>query len=174
MKKRLSAVLALLIFGNLGVYGDAISQTIVSTKHNKYMSIQDIADIQVGLGSIMMEFGERFYIAYYAAKARNWKLADYQIHEIIEAQEIAEVTRPEYKKQLKDFEDTHLTRLRESIKKQNWNGFRKHFDKTLKACNACHEANEHGYIKYILPKEPPKYLNLETNNKAYIYMEQSK
>jgi len=53
----------------------------VPTKHNKNMTLGQIADIQPGLGTVMIEYGHRFYLAYYAAKAGNWGLANYEIKE---------------------------------------------------------------------------------------------
>jgi len=137
-----------------------ISDTIVPTKHNKQFTIGELAEIQPGLGSIMREFGHRFYIAYYAAKANNWELAKYQINEILEAQEIVEVTRPKYAKQLKSFENSSIKKLQNSIEKKDWKLFKQKYNETTTACNACHTANGHPYIKYQLPKKEPKYLRM--------------
>ena len=135
-------------------------QTIIPTKHNKNLTLKTLAEIQPGLGTIMIEFGHRFYITYYAAKAQNWELAKYQLHELIEAQEVAEATRPKYQKQLKEFEDNFLEKLSHSIENKNIKNFEKEYTKTTNACNACHTKNGHPYIQYKLPTQPPLYLNM--------------
>ncbi len=157
--KFITTSLTILLFGTF-IHAKNTKDIVVPTKHNKNLTIEDIAEIQPGLGSIMIEFGHRFYITYYAAKAGNWKLAEYEIEELMEAQEIAEVTRPKYKKQLKDFEDDYLEKLKDATEDKNFTKFEKLYTKTTKACNRCHVANKHPYIKYQLPKEAPKYLRM--------------
>ncbi len=137
-----------------------ISNTIVQTKHNQQLTIGDLAEIQPGMGSLMREFGHRFYIAYYAAKAKNWELAKYQIDELLEAQEIAEITRPKYAKQLKSFEDNSIKKLLSTIEAKDWKQFKQKYNETTNACNTCHKTNGHPYINYELPEEEPKYLRM--------------
>ena len=138
-----------------------INKTIITTKHNTHLTLGELAEIQPGLGTIMMEFGHRFYVAYYAAKAGNWELAEYQIHELIEAQEVAETTRPKYTEQLKNFEHGAIAELQKTIKVKNWKQFEIKYTETTNACNACHIKNGHSYIHYKLPKVAPKYLRME-------------
>jgi len=152
-------ILTTLIF-TTNIIAEDINATIVPTKHNKQFTIGELAEIQPGLGSIMIEFGHRFYVAYYSAKANNWELAKYQIKELLEAQEIAEVTRPKYAKQLKIFEDNSIKKLQKSIEAKDWKLFEKRYNETITACNSCHKVNGHSYIQYQLPKEPPKYLRM--------------
>jgi len=157
--KFLLFILTTLVY-TTNMVADNINDTIVPTKHNKELTIGRLAEIQPGLGTIMREFGHRFYIAYYAAKADNWELAEYQIHELIEAQEIAEATRPKYAKQLKSFEDGSIKRLQNSIEAKDWKLFQQKYSETTTACNACHKINGHPYINYQLPKEAPRYLRM--------------
>ena len=153
-----SALLILMLSG--AVFAQNFDKTVVATKHNKDLTIGEIAEIQPGLGTIMMEFRHRFYIAYYAAKAKNWELAKYELHELIEAQEVAETTRPKYKKQLKSFEDSSIEKLQEAVKEKDWKSFEKRYAEATKACNACHAANGHSYIRYKLPKQAPEFLDM--------------
>ena len=160
MKNKLLILTSTALLFCTSLYTKDIGDTVIATKHNKNLTIEDIAEIQPGLGTVMIEFGHRFYITYYAAKAGNWGLAEYELEELIEAQEVAETTRPKYKKQLKDLEDDYLEKLEDAIEDKNFKKFEKLYTKTTKACNSCHEANGHPYIKYQLPKEAPKYLRM--------------
>jgi hypothetical protein len=137
------------------------SQTIVPTKHNKNLTLSQIAEIQSGLGIVMVEFGHRFHIIYYSAKAKNWDLAHYELYELIEAQEIAETTRPQYAKEVKAFEDKYLKPLNRAIESKNWNDFSKQYKQTTKGCNVCHVKTGHPYIQYKLPKTPPLFPSME-------------
>jgi len=160
MKKKFITLSTTLLLSISSLYAGNILDTKVPTKHNKNLTLQEIAEIQPALGAVMMEFGHRFYVSYYAAKAGNWDLANYEIEELIEAQEVAEATRPKYKKQLKEFETNSLKKLQASIKNQNWNSFKASYKETTKACNSCHIENGHPYIVYELPKEAPKFLKM--------------
>ena len=139
----------------ISIQAKDIGDSIIPTKHNQNLTLSQLAEIQPGLGTIMIEFGHRFYIAYYAAKEENWELAKYEIHELVEAQEIAETTRPKYVSQLKAFEDDFIKPLEETIKAKNWEKFSSQYDKTVIACNSCHTSTGHGFIKYKLPKNKP-------------------
>jgi hypothetical protein len=160
MKNRFLSTVLILSLCTVASDAKNIGDEIVSTKHNKNLTIDDIAEIQSGLGTVMIEFGHRFHIIYYAAKASNWELAEYELGELVEIQEVGETTRPKYKKQLKDFEDNYLEKLEDAIESKNFKRFEEEYKKTTKACNRCHTANGHPYIKYQLPKTKPKYLRM--------------
>jgi hypothetical protein len=155
----LRLTLSVFVFAGIA-YAQDTDKTVVPTKHNKNLTVGEIAEIQPGLGTVMMEFGHRFYIAYYAAKAKNWELAKYELHELVEAQEVAETTRPKYKKQLKSFEDSFIEELQQAAEEKEWKSFEKRYAEAIKACNACHVANGHPYIKYKLPEKAPEFLDM--------------
>ncbi len=160
MKNRFLKLTSAALICTTSVYGGDIGKTVLATKHNKNLTIGEIAEIQPGLGTIMIEFGHRFYVAYYAAKAGNWKLAEYQIHELVEAQEVAEVTRPKYTEALKSFEHGAMADLQKAIKAKEWKLFDAKYTQATNACNACHKSTGHPYIQYRLPKEAPLYLRM--------------
>ena len=108
----------------------------------------------------MIEYSHRFYIAYYAAKAGNWELAKYELHEMLEIQEVGEATRPEYVQALKAFEDTYLNKVEESVQSKKWKDFDVAYKKAVVGCNACHTTSGHAYIRYKLPDTPPRLLDL--------------
>ena len=155
--------ISLLIFSVFTEAGD-LKQNKVPTKHNSNLTLQNIADIQPGLGTIMVEFGHRFYVAYYAAKAENWGLAGYQLHELIEAIEVAEITRPKYKVKLKAFEDHFIKPLQENIKSKSSKKFSKNYTSTIDACNTCHIDMGHPYIQYKLPSSAPLTLKMQLSS----------
>ncbi|RUM69914.1 MAG: hypothetical protein DSZ07_03615 [Sulfurovum sp.] len=115
MNNKILTLTSAILLSTAFICANDSNETVVPTKHNKKLTLSTIAEIQLGRGTVMMEFGHRFYVAYYAAKTSNWELAKYQIDELIEAQEIVEATRPQYAKQLKAFEDGAITNLQKSI-----------------------------------------------------------
>jgi len=79
------------------------------------LPLGNLAEIQPGLGTVMIEYGTRFYIMYYAAKDGNWDLAKYQLKEALEIQEVGETTRPARAPLLKAFEASYLDQLNQTV-----------------------------------------------------------
>ncbi len=129
-------------------------QVQIITSHGT-LTLSQIAEIQPGLGTVMIEYGNRFYTMYYAAMNGNWDLASYQLKEALEIQEVGEYTRPARASSLKAFETAYLDRLNNTINARDWNGFQAAYNNTVDGCNNCHAGNGFPYIKYALPQNPP-------------------
>ncbi len=130
------------------------NKTPITTTHGS-ITLDQIAEIQPGLGTVMLEYGNRFYIMYYAAKNGNWDLAGYQLKEALEIQETGETTRQGRAPMLKSFESAYLGPLNNTINAKDWNAFQTAYNNTINGCNGCHAANQFPYIKYTLPSNPP-------------------
>jgi hypothetical protein len=117
--------------------------------------IATLANIQEALGSVMMEYNYRMTTMYFAAKGGNWPLAEYQLKEAKEIQEVGETTRPQYATALKAFEKAYLDgEMGPAIKEKNFSKFSKAFDAMVGGCNACHAAQKMPFIQYVRPKHP--------------------
>ena len=129
--------------------------------------VNALAKIQPGLGTVMIEYGNRFTNAYFAAKGGNWGLAQYQLKEATEIQEVGEVTRPGKAEPLRNFEHAYLDPLEEAIEAQDWSGFEARYKAAVAGCNGCHAATGHPYIQYRLPEKPAEsYLTYDLKSKA--------
>ncbi len=122
--------------------------------------LKTLADLQPGLGTVMIEYANRFTNAYYAAKGGNWGLADYMVKEMREIQEVGETTRPARADALKAFEG-YLSDLGETIKAKDFKKFDSKFKEAVQGCNGCHAGQGFPYIKYQLPKNPPAPLAMK-------------
>ncbi|BAK77286.1 hypothetical protein NH8B_2472 [Pseudogulbenkiania sp. NH8B] len=117
--------------------------------------IDALAEIQPGLGVVMNEIGTRFANLYWAANGGNWGLADYQLKELLEAQEVGEATRPGRAPMLKALEENYLVPLQAAINKKDLSQFNPRFAEAERGCNACHTALGYGFIHYHVPRNPP-------------------
>ena len=113
-----------------------------------------LANIQPGLGTVMIEYGNRMGNVYYAAQAGNWGMAAYQLKEAAEIQEVGETTRPARAPLLQNFEQAALLPLAKDIVNQDLDSFNAHFDKMVASCNGCHAALGFPYIVYQVPDHP--------------------
>ena len=57
--------------------------------------LKTLAAVQPGLGTVMIEYANRYSNIYYAAKGGNWPLAAYQLKEALEIQEVERRRGPE-------------------------------------------------------------------------------
>jgi hypothetical protein len=128
--------------------------TPITTTHGN-ITLAQIAEIQPGLGTVMIEYGSRMWTIYYAAKNGNWDLAQYQLKEAREIQETGETTRQGRAAMLKNFEATYLDPLQDTMNATDWNAFQTQYNNTVGGCNNCHAANGFSFIKYTLPSTPP-------------------
>lgn len=129
---------------------DEVAKSI--TEGSVESRVDVLSSIQPGLGVVMHEFGYRFANIYWAANGGNWGLAQYQLKELRESQEVAEITRPQRAGMLKAFESTYLLPLGQAILNKNTKTFNEKFSETEIACNACHTALGYGFIKFKVPK----------------------
>ncbi|HEY6072335.1 MAG TPA: hypothetical protein VIV15_02830 [Anaerolineales bacterium] len=150
-------VLALVfVLTTAGVY--AASDWLKGSLDEKFKTL---ADIQPGLGTVMIEYGARYGNMYYAAKGGNWDLVAYQLKEAREIQEVGETTRPARAEGLKAFEKSYLDPLELAIKAKNFARFDKAFKNGIAGCNGCHAAQGFPYIKFELPKAPTFPLSMK-------------
>jgi len=132
---------------------------------HREVSIEDIAVIQPGLGRLMPEVGTRTWKLYYAAKARNWTLAKFQLKEVRGLMELAAFTRPKYEENLNQFLEENWKPLEETIAKEDFAAFEARFHQAVEAANAFHELRDKPYIRWKLPDMPPPDLDLTPRKK---------
>jgi hypothetical protein len=104
---------------------------------------------------ILMEHNKLWF----AAKARNWPLAEYELGEIKEVMGDVQDTVPTFKNlPLADMIDAVITKeivdLEKAIAAKNFKQFAAGYDKLNAACNACHQGTENGFVVIKRPTRP--------------------
>jgi len=115
-----------------------------------------------GLGDYMTTIQLHASKLWFAAKASNWQLAEYELDELRETMEAAKGLNAEkngvkISNVLDSILQTQVAQLAESIKRNNAFEFQKSYDETLSACNGCHNESGHKFIHIIRPSAPPVY-----------------
>lgn len=149
--------------------GVADSTKLVNDKFNTVDRTLALWNIQPGLGTVMIEYGNRMDRMYFAANAGNWDMAKYQLDEMIEIQEVGETTRPGRSPMLKAFESGFLAPVNTAIMAQDAGTFTTSFNSMIGGCNGCHAAstganwNSYKYVKVQVPtSDPADYLDWAT------------
>ncbi len=116
----------------------AASPAVVAAASPTPLSLAQLSAIQPGLGTVMIEYARRMGHLWFAEQASNWDLAQYQLGEMIEIQEVGETTRPARAPALKSFESSFLDPLDEAIKAKDKGKFESAYNSAIQGCNSCH------------------------------------
>ena len=113
-----------------------------------------------GLGEYMTTIQLHAGKLWFAAKASNWELAQYELDELKETMEAAKGLNAEkngvkISGVLDSVLQTQVAQLAETIKQKNQSEFQKSYDETLSACNGCHTEAGYKFIHIVRPTAPP-------------------
>jgi hypothetical protein len=113
-----------------------------------------------GLGEYMTTIQLHAGKLWFAAKAANWELAEYELDELKETMEAAKALHAEKKgvkisNVLDSVLQTQVAELDKSMKSKSQTEFQKSYDETLSACNGCHTEAGYKFIYIVRPTTPP-------------------
>jgi len=108
-----------------------------------------------GLGEIMTLTQIHHSKLWFAGKAENWKLAEYEVKELQEGFDNAVKFHPERSKLLADMMKGSMASLQKSIVNKDDVEFEKAYGALTTSCNACHDATDFGFNKVIVPMNNP-------------------
>jgi hypothetical protein len=122
--------------------------------------IKAAKELAPGLGEYMSTIQLHSGKLWFAAKAANWELAEYELDELKETMEAAKGLNVEKNSVkisgvLDSVLQTQVAQLAESIKRKSETEFLKSYDETLGACNGCHTEAGYKFIHIVRPSAPP-------------------
>jgi len=117
-------------------------------------------ELAPGLGEYMTTIQLHAGKLWFAAKATNWELAEYELDELKETMEAAKALNAEkngvkISNVLDSVLQTQVAQLAESVKRKSSGEFQKSYDEMLSACNGCHTEAGYKFIHIIRPSAPP-------------------
>jgi hypothetical protein len=122
--------------------------------------LAEAKELAPGLGEYMTTIQLHAGKLWFAAKAGNWELAAYEIHELEETMESVKKLNVE-KNGVKisgvmdSVLKTQIAQMEEAIKRKSQVEFEKAYEDTLSACNGCHTESGHKFIQITRPIAPP-------------------
>ena len=135
------------------------------TKHGE-LTLDQLAELQPGLGQLMPLVSERYWILYYAAKGGNWPLADYQLRSLRSMWKKMATTRPKYVGMLDEFSKKIFDPLAAHIQAKDFAAFEQTYHEGVALTNKMHVATNHAEIVWKLPLNPPQHLDLGPNRES--------
>lgn len=132
---------------------------IAHTRHGD-LTLDQIAEMQPGLATLMRDISDRYWIAYYAAKGGNWALAAYQLRALGKRLADGALTRPKHKGMLESYAKQIIEPLLAQCAAKDWTAFEKTYQAGITLANQMHTATKYGHIQWKLPATPPPHLDL--------------
>ena len=132
-----------------------------SEKPSPPLSLEQLAQLLPGTGEIMASVGNAWWKCAYAARGGNWELAAYFARRVRGLQRKLAVIRPKYADDLLAFETEHLTPLLSALGSHNGPSFERIYAAATDKANELHVKWAKPYIRWVLPDEPPKDLDLD-------------
>ena len=132
---------------------------VARTKHGE-LTLDQIAELQPGLATLMREVSDRYWIAWYAARGGNWALAAYQLRATRKRFADGALTRPKHKAMLESYTKQILEPLLAQCAAKDFAVFEKTYQDGVALANRMHGATQHGEIVWKLPATPPPHLEL--------------
>ena len=152
---RIIALLVASVLSTIALAQQSAPSNEPSRQGGKEVSKAYVPGLEQFMNMILIEHNKLWF----AAKARNWALAEYQLGEIKEMMGDVQDFVPTFKNlPLADMLDAVITKevaaLEKSIEAKDVKGFAAGYDKLTQACNACHQSTENGFVVIKRPTQP--------------------
>jgi hypothetical protein len=131
------------------------------TKPSEPLSLEQLAQLLPGTGEIMASVGNAWWKCAYAARGGNWELAAYFARRVRGLQRKLAQIRPKYTDDLLAFETEQVTPLLTALGSHDGPSFERIYAAATAKANELHVKWAKPYIRWVLPDEPPKDLDLE-------------
>ena len=132
------------------------------SKHGE-LTLDQLVEIQPGLGRLMPEVSDAWWTAFYAAKGGNFSLARYYVKKTSSLLKLCAVTRPKYAKMIERYETDALAPCMAAVEAKDFAAFEKAYHHATAIANQMHVDTKHPEIVWKLPAEAPKHLDLGPN-----------
>jgi hypothetical protein len=166
----LCLIVIVILFGKVSSLGTEV-RDLNQRNDRAFATLQDSlkraqADLAIakesmpGLGEYMTTIQLHAGKLWFAAKASNWELSQYELDELKETMEAAKALNAEkngvkISNVLDSVLQTQVAELDKSMKSKSQTEFQKSYDETLSACNGCHAEAGYKFIHIVRPSSPP-------------------
>ena len=124
------------------------------------LSSEHIAAGLPGTADLMVLVGNSWWRCAYAARGGNWPLAAFYARRVRSLQRRLAIIRPKYAERLATYETALLAPVFAAIEQQDRRVFDRAFAAATDDANKQHVETGYPYIRWTLPDEPPKDIDL--------------
>jgi hypothetical protein len=130
--------------------------THVVNNGKRDLSLDELAVMQPGMDRLMAEVGARTHRLYYAAQARNWRLAEYFYRSIVKQLRLCATSRPKYELEMSAYLDNDCVPVRDAIKAGDSVAFAAAYAHMVDRANALHGVFGKPWIRWVTPATAPE------------------
>jgi hypothetical protein len=138
----------------------------VVSNGKRELTLDELALMQPGMDRLMAEVGPRAHRLYYAAKAGNWRLADYFFRSLVKQLRLCATSRPKYDADMTAYLDEDCEPVREAIRSRDLAAFEAAYERMIERANHYHDVFGKPYIVWVTPPAPPADLDLSAGADA--------
>jgi hypothetical protein len=131
----------------------------VKTEENE-MTLREMSENLPDSSTIMAMVGHCWFNLIYSARGGNWELATYHCKRLNKLDNKLKVLRPKHKERLERFQRDALAEVFAALEAQDLERLEVAYVAATKMANEMHVESGYPYIKWVLPEEPPKGLEL--------------
>lgn len=140
--------------------------THVVNNGKRDLTLDELALMQPGMDRLMAEVGPRAHRLYYAAKAGNWRLADYFFRSMVKQLRLCATSRPKYDADMASYLDDDCEPVRLALRARDLAAFESAYAQMIDRANHYHGVFGKPYIVWVLPPAPPDDLDLAAGAEA--------
>lgn len=129
--------------------------THVVNNGKRNLTIDELALMQPGMDRLMAEVGARTHRLYYAAQARNWRLAEYFFRSIVKQLRLCAASRPKYAEKMTPYIDGECAAVLAAIKSSDADTFAAAYERLVDRANELHGEYGKPWIRWITPDTAP-------------------
>lgn len=131
----------------------------IRTPHGE-LSLEEMAEALPSTGDLMALVGQAWWKCAYAARGGNWELAAYFARRVRGIQRRLAIVRPKYAADLARFESELMEPVLDATAARDRTAFERAFTAATDDANRMHDKWGKSYIRWTLPDEAPKDLDL--------------
>lgn len=109
-----------------------------------------------GFGDLMATIQVHHNKLWFAGQSKNWELADFEVHEIMETvDDIKEFQSHRKESKMVDLIQPSLQSITNAIEKKDPAMFKEGYILLTNTCNSCHRETDYGFNVVKIPDTPP-------------------
>lgn len=131
----------------------------VKTEDNE-LSLAEMSAALPDTPAVMEKVGLSWWSMIYAARGGNWGLAEYYLKRVRKLENTLKVLRPKHRERLERFQEQALPSVYAAVDARNLEELEIAYAVATDFANDLHAESGYPYLRWVLPAEPPKGLQL--------------
>lgn len=124
------------------------------------LTLEQVAELLPGTGELMQSVGNTWWKCAHAARGGNFELAAYFARRARGLLRKLAIIRPKYAEDIVEFEAAFLAPVLAACERSDLTAFEGAFTATVDRANELHVKWGKSFIRWLLPSDPPKDLEL--------------